>query len=290
MIYLGLIPEQKQAVINTYCAEHDIEKVFILSPSKFYFASLFENTEIIEWNEIILYKFFYRLLQEINGKSLIVINECLRTQKRHDLTYNCIRHFLNQAKHQLIFQWLPFIDDMQDFMILYDFDTLSRWKHDKFDIDLLGNVQLNISQKSVGLNQIIVSTNDALKSAYQKEKDKLINSVGIKDPHTIPRNLYLMSGKARMQNVMMGKHYIGRNNRFKVESMQTYKTYKELSYPHEYTVFEFPHNFIDFSDFLTLSQQTKFDVLVADLKVDHWYFERYTQWTQRLNNGYANLS
>lgn len=80
---------------------------------------------------------------------------------------------------------------------------------------------------------------------------------------------------------------IGRNNRFKVDTLQTYK---EDTYAHTYTVFEFPHNFIDFADFLALSGQTELDVLVADLKVDQWYFQRYAQWTERLNEAYASLS
>ena len=36
------------------------------------------------------------------------------------------------------------------------------------------------------------------------------------------------------------------------------------------------------ADFLTLSGQTDFPVLVTDLKVDHWYFERYTNWVNRI--------
>lgn len=287
MIFIGLTDPEKNTIIMNYCESHAIDKVFMLSPKRFYFDCAFENSEVIEYTDIIEYRYFYRLLQEINSSSLVVINECLRTQNRYDLTYNCIRHFLNQAKHQLIFQWLPMIDDMQDFMILFDFDTRSRWKREKFDIDLLEHSRIKLQPRRIVLNPVHVPTDEALRQAYRKEKDRLINGIGIKDPHTIPRNLYLMSGKARMQQVEMGRHYIGRNNRFKIDMMQTYK---EAVYPHHYAVFELPHNFIDFADFLALSGQTELDVLVADLKVDRWYFERYQQWTERLNEAYANLS
>jgi len=287
MIYLGLNNHEKNLRINSFCTAHAIEKVFILSPKKFYFNFDFAATEVIEYADIIEYRYFYRLLQEINNSTLVVIKEFMRTQNRYDLTYNCIRHFLNQTRHQLIFQWLPLIDDMNDFMILFDFDTRSRWKREKFDIDLLENCRLEVKPHNITLNPVFTPTDDKLKAAYQKEKTKLIEGIGIKDPHTIPRNLYLMSGKAKMQSVEMGSYYLGRNNRFKVDTLQTYK---EDHYPNNYTVFEFPHNFIDFTDFLALSGQTELDVLTTDLKVDQWYFERYQQWARRLADGYANLS
>jgi hypothetical protein len=287
MIFVGFDNTLKQGAITDYCAAHGIEKVFVLSPKKFAFDCPFENHETIDWPDIIEYQYFYRLLQEIGANTLVVINECLRTQNRYDLTYNCIRHFLNQAKHQLIFQWLPFIDDIQDFMALFDFDTRSRWKREKFDIDLLEHCRIAMQPRRIVLNPVAVDTDDALQTTYQREKQKLIDGIGIKDPHTIPRNLYLMSGKARMQRVVMGQHYIGRNDRFKI-GMRTYKEDRYADAP--YTVFELPHNFIDFADFLALSQQTELDVLVSDLKVDQWYFNRYRQWTERLNEAYASLS
>ena len=63
------------------------------------------DDEFIEWADIIEYRYYYRLLQEIGSKTLVVVNECLRTQARHDLTYNCMRLFLNQTDHRLIFQY-----------------------------------------------------------------------------------------------------------------------------------------------------------------------------------------
>jgi hypothetical protein len=296
MIYLGLNNQAKDMHINAYCAAHDIEKVFILSPEKFKFTSSFANTEYIEWADIIMYKFYYRLLQEIGQRSLVVVNECLRTQNRYDLTYNCIRHFLNQTNHQLIFQYLPLIDEQEDFMVLFDFDTRSRWKREKYRADLLAESSIEISPVHLTFNRVEIETPDKLRKDYQKEKQRLIENIGLKDPHTIPRNLYLLSGKAKLQYIEMNKgglfgnhdsYYIGRNNRFKLSNIQTYK---EHSYPHvPYTVFEFCHNFIDFSDFAALSQQLEFNVLCADLKVDQWYFQRYQQWTERLMDAYASI-
>jgi len=287
MIYLGLTPEQKRAVITDYCQQQGITHIVILSPAKFVFDA--PVTETIDWPEIIMYRTFYRLLQEIGSQSLVVVNECLRTQNRYDLTYNCIRHFLNQAGHKLIFQWLPLIDTLEDFMVLFDFDTRSQWKRERFDADLLAECTLQIAPQKPSLIAIPCATDTKLRTAYQQEKTKLIDGIGTKDPHTIPRNLYLMSGMARMQAVdTFSGWQIGRNNRFKADRWQTYK---EDSYPNApYTVFELPHNFIDFADFMALSQQTNLSVLVADLPIDHWYFTRYQQWAKRIEDGYASLS
>lgn len=269
-----------------YCSAHGIEKVVLLSPAKFQFNCTFPDHEHIEWSEIIQYKFFYRLVQEINPQTLIVINECLRTQNRYDLTYNCIRHFLSQTRHQLVFQYFPLIDDIQDFMILFDFDTRSQWKRSRFGVELLREARINARPVLPSLRPVLVHTSPQLKMQYEREKAKLIDGIGLKDPHTIPRNLYLLSGKAKLAAVNGGA-YIGRNNRFKLPQMQTYK---ELLYPNApYTVFEFCHNFIDFADFLALSGQSTFEVLAADLKVDHWYLTRYQEWGGRLANAYASL-
>ncbi len=295
MIYLGLDNQAKDWRIVEYCAEREIEKVIILSPAKFAPSCSFDNHEIIEWAEIIQYKFFYRLLQEINNRTLVVVNECLRTQNRYDLTYNCIRHCLNQTTHQLIFQCLPLIDSIEDFMVLFDFDTRSRWKREKFSRDLLGESRIEVAPVEAIFNAVAVETDAKTKAAYQAEKEELVANIGLKDPHTIPRNLYLMSGKAKLKHVEAGvdglfadrRYYVGRNNRFKIETLQTYK---EPSYPNApYTVFEFCHNFIDFADFMALSRQGIFDVLVADLKVDQWYLARYREWAGRLKDAQTSL-
>lgn len=286
MIYLGLNNQSKNAAISSYCASHSIRKVFLVTPEKFKFNCGFDNIETIEWAEVILYKFFYRLLQEINDETLIVINECLRTQNRYDLTYNCIRHFLNQTIHRMVFQYLPIINDAQDFMTLFDFDTRSRWKREGLRPELLSESEIVTEKVPVAFQSVDIQVGERVRHLYRTEKERLIANIGLKDPHTIPRNLYLISGKEKLRHVEPGKYYLGRNNRLKMERLQTYR---EHSYPHHYTVFEFCHNFIDFSDVLTLSGQQRFDVFVADLKVDEWYFNRYQDWLKKLRDAYSIL-
>lgn len=284
MIHLGLEAEGKRERVNRYCAEHGITKVFALGPSKFQFE--LDGAEWIEWAQIILYRFYYRLLQEIGRDTLIVLNECLRTQNRNDLTYNCIRNFLNQTEHQLVFQSLPLIDTFDDFMILFDFDTRSRWKRSHWSEELRGELRLDALPSCPAIVPIEAPTDEATRVAYGREKRKLIDGIGLRDPHTIPRNLYLMSGRARLAQVEAGLNYVGRNNRFKIPGMLSYG---ETSYPQDCAIFEFCHAFGEFADFVSVSRQELIPAIVADLKVDRWYLERFQGWTGRVRDAYATL-
>jgi hypothetical protein len=261
----------------------------MLCPARFIFPLSFQPSETIDWPEIIKYRTFYRLLQEINSDTLVVVNECLRTQSRHDLTYNCIRQYLAQTKHVLVFQTLPLIDEMQDFMILFDFATRSKWKRDKFDADLVrGEAQIMVCPLLLSFSSVAVPVTDKLKADYAAAKQKLFAELGVRDPHTIPRNLYLLGGKAKAAVMEDTKMYLGRNNRIGAANLHTFDG--ELACgPYSYTVFEFPHNFLNFSDVVTLRRQAQYDVLTADLPVDRWYLKRYSAWAERIANGYAAL-
>ena len=278
MIYIG--DHNKTAIIDAYRQDHGIRRVITLSPQKF--ALTINDVEMVEYAEIIQYKHFYRLLQEIDQSTLLVINECLRTQNRYDLTYNCIRHFLNQTSHQLIFQRLPIIDTIDDFMALFDWDTRSQWRRESFSRDVLTAARIVCNPVEIRISPVRVETTAAQKAAYQAEKRRLIDCIGQRDPHTIPRHLHLMGGKAKMAAIVDGRSYVGRNDRLKIPGMATYK---ETTYPAgPYTAFEFPHNVIDFADVLTLADQTEIDALVTDLKVDEWYLQRYQEWAGRVSD------
>ena len=286
MIHLGLSPSSKAERIAAYCAKHAIRKVFLLSPKRFAFPLQVEAWEAIDWLEIIKYRTFYRLLQEIDSDVLVVVNECLRLQNRNDLTYNCIRQFLNQTKHVLVFQTLPLIDEPQDFMILFDFATKSKWKREKFDADLVkGECAVSIEPMKPAFHAEPVPVSDKVRADYAAAKEKLFRELGLKDPHTIPRNLYLLGGKAKAAAMKPDLRYVGRNNRIGAANLITYGD--EASGTLE--VFELPHNFLHFADLIATTRQTSFDVLRADLKVDHWYLSRYGEWAERIAGAYATL-
>lgn len=286
MIVLGYSTLEKSSKIDEYVQANDIDKIVILSPRKFMFP--FCSTlpfEWLEYKDIIEYKPFYRLLQEINKRTLVVVNECLRTQNRNDLTFNCIRHYLNQTTHQIVFQFLPIIDGINDFMTLFDFDTRSQWKRYPFDAGLLERSQVVAKEIPISFDVVRVEASQKTKSLYCRKKAELFSGLGLKDPHTIPRNLYLIGGKERSE-AAGNLPALARNQRLQLDC----QTYKEGSYPSQpYFVVDMPHNHIDFNDMVTLSGQSRFSVAATDLKVDQWYISRYQKWKEELDHVYAVL-
>lgn len=290
MIHLGLDGAAKDAAVTAYCAAHGVRRVVVFSPAKYRRPCSFPAHEHVEWAEIILYKFYYRLLQDVDGSTLLVVDECLRAQNRHDLTYNCLRLFANQTPHVLVFQYLPLIDAWDDFAVLFDLVTRSRWKREKVGGALLREARVRVEPVRLELRPVEVKVDDRTRAAYAREKEKLLAQVRGdpgKDPHVIPRNLLLVGGRAKLAHVDPTRAYLGRNDRFKLPNLETYR---EPSYPRApYTVFELPHGFLDLVDVLALSRQASFDVLVADLKADRWYLERFRAWAERLREAYRTL-
>ncbi len=289
MIRLGLDSAAKAACVMGYVSKHPIRKVFVFAPDRFRvdFAPPCA-TEHIEYAQIILYRYYYRLLQEIDGDVLLVVNECMRTQNRHDLTYNCLRNFLQQTRHQIIFQRLPIIDDADDFMTLVDLDTRSKWRRQKWDAKAMrGDIDISVAERCVRIESIDIEADTSTQAKYARKKRQLIDGIGLKDPHTIPRNLLLIGGAAKLQHVDTASLYVGRNDRFKLPNLCTYRQVSDVT---QRTVFEFCHGFLEFSDFLAVTGQHVIPALVTDLKVDRWYLSRFNQWTERVRDAYAALS
>lgn len=288
MICIGLDTNQKRAVVESATARLDAKKIVVIAPKRF--PLVVHGAEAVPFEEAYYYKYFYRLMREIDQRTLLVLNECLRTQNRYDLTYNCIRNFLNQTPHALIFQHLPLIDTIEDFMILFDFETRSRFKRERFTAALLSEAAVHVAPAPpITVRPIHVAIDDRARAAYVREKASLIDEVRSdpeKDPHLIPRNLLLVSGKAKLGAVDPTKRYVGRNNRFKLDYLETYR---EVAGERPRTVFELPHNFIDLCDMLTITRQTEIDVLVADTKTEAWYLRRYEEWAGRVRDAQAAL-
>lgn len=301
MIRIGLDDTAKGEIVARYREEHEIKKVYVLSPARFAPSWAVEHMTDpatqgdgrgglhVDWSDLIEYRYYYKLLQEIDRSTLVVVNECLRTQNRYDLTYNCVRNYLNQTPHVLVFQYLPIIDTIDDFMVLFDFATQSRWKREAFRLDLLGEAKIHVAAAPLSIEAVRVPVNDKIHTAYAKEKAALLADVRgdpDKDPHQIPRNLLLVSGKAKLAHVASARRYVGRNNRFKLPNLETYR---DAAGHGERVVLELPHNFIDMADMLTVSRQHRIDVLVADTKAEDWYLRRFQDWAQRVNDAASTL-
>jgi hypothetical protein len=149
MVRIGLSQKEKQNEIDAYLSTHDIKKIYVFFykafPIKF---KTDREIEYIEYADIEMYKFFYRLLEEINETSLIVMDECMRTQNRSELIYNCAHHYLNQTPHHIIFEFLPIIETKDDFMILLDFDNPGKYKGKSFDYNCLQTEDVRVKPQA----------------------------------------------------------------------------------------------------------------------------------------------
>ncbi len=288
-IHLGLDNEAKAGLISRAASEIGASRVVMIGPERFRFDLPESIThEHVPWSEVTMYRTYYRLLREIDSGTVVVLNECLRTQDRHSLEYNCVRLFLQQTQRVAVFQYLPMIDTVEDFMTLFDFDSRSRWKSTPFDAALIQRESsVAVATPNLAIRLVDVSVTETVHDTYSKAKRELFAGLGLRDPHTIPRTLYLIGGRAKLARVNAASRYVGRNNRFKIESLTTFGAARYHEPP--YTVFELPHASGEFCDFVTLSRQSTIDVLATDLKADRWYVERYLSWAGRIRDACSIL-
>ena len=185
-IFVG--KNDKKKIIDAYICNHKIEKVYVIGED---LDVDFDEKEHIKFSDTIMYKYFYRLLQEINSNSLIILNECLRKKNRYDLTYNCIRRYCLQTPHILIFNYFPIITQEQDFMILYDMIQNNPFLKEPykyvthFENVIVGDVEFDVKKTDITL------PDDCVKE-YEEAKENVIKQVK-KDPDIIPRRLLKFS-------------------------------------------------------------------------------------------------
>jgi hypothetical protein len=281
MIRIGLNEQEKQQVVECYIRENNITQVKVFYPEKF---PVDIDGEHIEYKDIIEYKFFYRLLEEIDPNTLLVFNECLRTQKRSDLTYNCAHHYCNQTSHKIVFEYFPFIEDKADFMILLDFLNKGKYKGKGFSWEFLQEEDVQVKPISFTLHTIDMIAPNLM--GYERKKRQLFANLGNSDPDTIPRQLHIWAGNDKKQMIDPAQRYVARNARFKMPNVVTYKDVE----PGEYILLDFPHRRIDMNDFLKVTGMTHLRFVNSTLKVDQWYINEFRAWAERLGEFHAKAS
>ncbi len=287
MIRIGLSSNEKQKVLEQYLDEHKIRKVFVL-----YFEKLKTNfhlkvdCEYIEWKDIIMYKFFYRLLEEIDDSCLIVVDELMRTQNRSELTYNCAHHYLNQTEHKIIFEYFPFIEGQDDFMILLDFENKGRYKGHGFVFDHFEGVDIKVKHNPIELIPTSVPVNEIQEAEYEEEKERLFDELGNKHPDTIPRNLHVYVGQWKKPHIQWDEKYLARNTRFKLDNI---KTYRELP-TDERILVDFPVRRLELNDYLKRSGAKRIKFLTTGLSVDEYYENSLKSWLDRVGEFIAEAS
>lgn len=284
MIRIGLEESEKQSLVAKYIKEKNIQKVFIFYPEKFPLKFSGDvKIEHVEYADIIMYKYFYRLLEEIDDSVLLVFNECLRTQNRSDLTYNCAHHYCNQTEHKIVFEYFPFIEDKSDFMILLDFINKGKYKGKSFSYSFLHEENIMAKPISFIVKTLDISITDKDIKKYERKKESLFKNLGESDPDIIPRRLHLWSGNLKKSFLEAGVQYVARNKRFKMENVTTYKDIQER----DYIIIDIPHRRIDFNDFLKKTGMRNICFINSGLKVDIYYVAELKAWIERLGEFYA---
>jgi hypothetical protein len=288
MIRIGLNSRDKQRVIDAYLQTNNIKKIYCFYFKKFPVKyNVPVDIEYIEYADIEMYKFFYRLLEEIDNKSLIIIDECMRTQNRSELIYNCAHHYLNQAPHKIIFDFFPIIEDKNDFMVLLDFENKGKYKGKSFDYAFLQVEDIQIKPFRIKMEPINVEITDKDKERYEKKRDQLFDNLGEKDPETVPRNLQLFAGDLKKKAITPEGMYVARNKRFRLDNVLTYD---EINKQGNYIVIDTHWRRINFNDFLKATRMNKIKYLSTVLSIDNVIIAEFSKWKARLDSIYAQAS
>lgn len=277
MIVLGADAFTKDATIATRAAGR---RIFYVGP-----RCIKSEGDSIRFDDAILYRHFYRWLRDIDAASLLVIDEPLRGTDRGTLHLNCIRHYAAQAGETLVFSYLPIIEQVEDYMILFDLATKSRWRKSAMKDASLSEVELVVHERRIASAPRFAPVDSATQDRLVRTKRTLVDNIGSADPHTIPRTLYLETGRARAAIIAAGEALVGRNNRLRLPDFTVYRD----ADARKRTVFEFAHSQLTMCDWLAQTRQETVPVLVADARVDRWYLERFDAWTRRLADAYAAL-
>lgn len=238
----------------------------------------------ISFDDSVMYVHFYRWLREISADSVLVLEEPLRGTERSTLPLNCLRHYAAQAGETIVFSYLPIVEGPEDFMVLFDLATKSRWRKATLAEAPLSEVEIvSLGPRSVHFTPRVVAVDDKTSARVAKKKRELIDKIGTADPHTIPRRLYQETGLVRFAAVTGTETpLVGRNNRFGLTHLRSFRDADTAPR----VVFELCHEHTVFNAWLSGTRQTEVEVLVADAKIDRWYFDRYVRWSRALAETY----
>lgn len=284
MIRIGLNEKQKQEEIRKYVLEHDIKNVIVFSPKKM----LMDLPELdvpirqIDYDEIIMYRTFYPLLEEIDNSYLLVANELMRDRNRSCLTYNCYAKYTNQTEHRIVFNYLPIIESRKDIMILVDFSNSQAQKGFGIADINLEEYDIQCIRKDYRIDVISVLLPDGATEEYEEEKERLFDDLGSKDPDTVPRQLHAWTGKFKKPFLEDGEMYIARNKRIK-----GVEVFKNAMPGNNYILIDMPFRRLDFNDFLQASQQDKIRYLSTGFGVDSVYIKAFEDWVKEVKSIYA---
>jgi hypothetical protein len=284
MIYLGRTKPEKIKIIKELLSNNSFDKVYMLTHDRFSFE--IPGVEVVTYKDLIQYAYYYRIIENTTSRSLIILNEILRDTNRNNLTFNCIRTFQNNTDNILIFNYLPIIENAEDFCALFDFETKTKYKYNDFENIPLHEASMDVLKVNIEFDFISVPLDLFFEEKYKIYKEKVFEKFDKKDPNVIPRDLQLFASKPKEKAIQSGKKYICRNSRIKGANIFTYR---KAIVPGEYIVFDVPFNMIDFCDFLFESEQTRIPVLTSDLPVENYFNQKLINLKNNLDYVYSKI-
>ena len=298
IINISYTEEMKIAAIKQYLKDHDeVKHIILFYPGKSFSPLDIENAEFVTFEETILYKFFYPLLEKIDNSYLLVYDECMRLKKRNDLHYNCMHHYSNQTKHKLVFEFFPYIDEPNDYMILMDLVDAGKYqgkwrytgKYTKqgFDYSLFDEIPVSVNPQTFLLSKIDVEITGKDKNKYAEKKQSLFDNLGNKEPDTIPSALSVFVGNMKAKSLDDTQIYIARNKRFKKSNVATFAEYPK---DEKYSIIDFPLRQLVFNDFVKSSGAKEFAFLHTGLPVDKYFYDRYAKFFEEVKEFYAQAN
>lgn len=289
MIRIGLSEREKQREVAAYVQEHGIKKVYAFAPAQFPLTLKLDSVTLEQYgyDDIIMYKTFYPLLSKIDPDTLLVFSECLRTQKRSDLTYNCAHHYCNQTPHKIVFEHFPFIESKDDFMILLDLINKGKYKGKGFDYLHLQHEDIKAKPHRIKIIPVPVETTTDDLRRYEAKRESLFSSLGEKEPDTIPRALQLLAGDLKKRAVRPDKLYVARNHRLGLPNVVAYS---DVTGRGEYAVIDTHWRRLNFLDFIKTTGMTRIEYLCTTLPIDNYILTDLTEWKARCDAFYAQAS
>jgi hypothetical protein len=274
-IIIGYDEKQKKDFIKSL---GDFKKVYEISTLKQ--SSDDGKVKIVSYDECINYVHYYELLHKLDDECLLIIDEPLHNTDRYNLNYNCVRGYTKKTKNVIIFSYLPILSSEKDFLILKDFNNPFLLKDN--DFQNVGYVEIVERVPSFDYKLKYELTEEEQKK-YEAKKDGLIENIGIKDPHTIPRELHKFVSNFKEKKAEEGVTYLVRAKR-KIGDNTYRNAEKQAS-----IVFEYP---ISKKDFINYLRKYTIEVLtfwLTDAKVDQYYKQEFEKWKEEIENVYKKI-
>lgn len=235
----------------------------------------------IGYKEVIMYRTFYPLLEEIDGCCLLVMNEMMRERNRSCLTYNCLAKFTNQTPHRMVFEYLPIVEERKDILILLDFATSQRDKGRRLeDVDLTGE-DIRCVRRSFRLLPKLLDVPDDARAKYEKKRDALFDGLGSSDPDTVPRRLHDWTGRFKAPEIVLhpDRAYAAMNQRFKLPNVTSYP---DAEPGKSYILADLPLERKKMNDFLRRTGQTDLPYLSTGFPLDDAYIRMFDTWMKEV--------